>query len=85
LHSSAAVHSTFWRDREEAYRVPAAPLTSSLQDPRALRRRLAAIVPVAAIILCRLRKLVCSVSCCGAVKARDAAGQQSCGNLHSDH
>ena len=25
-----------WRDREEAYRVPAAPLTSSLQDPRVL-------------------------------------------------
>ncbi len=25
-----------WRDREEAYRVPAAPLTSSLRDPRVL-------------------------------------------------
>jgi membrane associated rhomboid family serine protease len=25
-----------WRDREEAYRVPAAPLASSLQDPRVL-------------------------------------------------
>src|SRR5262245_6711774 len=25
-----------WRDREEAYRVPAAPPTSSLQDPRVL-------------------------------------------------
>src|SRR5262249_57950147 len=36
-----------WRDREEAYRVPAAPLTSSLQDARArlpagiVRRQLA--------------------------------------------
>jgi membrane associated rhomboid family serine protease len=25
-----------WRDRDEAYRVPAAPLTSSLRDPRVL-------------------------------------------------
>jgi membrane associated rhomboid family serine protease len=25
-----------WRDRQEAYRVPAAPLTSSLRDPRVL-------------------------------------------------
>jgi membrane associated rhomboid family serine protease len=25
-----------WRDREEAYRVPAAPLTASLRDPRVL-------------------------------------------------
>ncbi len=26
----------FWRDREEAYRVPAAPLAQSLRDPRVL-------------------------------------------------
>jgi membrane associated rhomboid family serine protease len=26
----------FWRDREEAYRVPAAPLAASLRDPRVL-------------------------------------------------
>jgi transposase/cytochrome c553 len=36
LHSSAAAPLALWRDREEAYRVPAAPLTSSLQDPRVL-------------------------------------------------
>src|SRR5271166_3611499 len=27
---------TLWRDREQAYRVPAAPLTQSLRDPRVL-------------------------------------------------
>jgi hypothetical protein len=35
-----------------------------------------AIAWVEAITLCRLRKLVSTVSCCGAGKARNAAGQR---------
>ena len=42
-----------------------------------------ALTCVEAIILCRLRKLVCTVSCCGALNAMPPGDAENCGNTNS--
>ncbi len=62
-------------------------MVSPFARPGALAKAVfVAIACEEAITLCGLRKLVSTVSCCSALKARNAAGRtQSWRQLHFDH